>query len=119
MGRQWDSETPANVKNRGETDRRGASGWTTDTELVREFERPVNVVDAVSSTVEDAIGQWPELSQTPPLYQFVEVENLDGLFNTKSTGDSKRLPSAEFQFQSSRVTLLYGLSIRVIIERDR
>jgi hypothetical protein len=95
-----------------------ASGWTTDTKLVRGFDRPVDVADAVISAVDDAIGQWPELSESPPLYQFVDVEKLNGLFKTKATDDSRWLPSAVFQFQSCRVTILYGSSVRVIIDRD-
>jgi hypothetical protein len=100
------------------TDGHRASGWTTETELVREFDRSVNIVDAVSSTVDEAIGRWSELSETPPLHEFVDVENLNGLFKPKATDDCGWLPSAKFQFQSCRVTLLYGSSIRVIAERD-
>ncbi|MFB6168168.1 MAG: HalOD1 output domain-containing protein [Haloferacaceae archaeon] len=77
----------------------------------------MNVVDAVGAAVTDAIQQWPELSETPPLYQFVDVEKLDGLFKPKATDDSGWLPSAEFRFQGCRVTVLYGSSIRVIIRR--
>lgn len=94
------------------------SGWTTETELVRTYDRPANLANATSSTVTEAIRRWPELSTTPPLYQFVDVEKLDGLFKTKATDDSGWLPSAEFQFQGCRVTILYGSSIRVIVERD-
>ena len=93
-------------------------GWETDTKLVRQFDRPVNVVDAVVSTVSEAIEVWPGLSETPPLYQFVDVEKLDGLFKTKATDDSRWLPSAVFRFQGRRVTVLYGRSIRVMIEQD-
>lgn len=118
MSRQRDPNTVSNAEHRGGTDAHSASGWTTDTELVREFDQPVNIVDAVSSTVDEAIQQWSELSETPSLYQFVEIENLDGLFKTKATDDSRWLPSAKFRFQSCWVTLLYGSSIRVIIERD-
>lgn len=94
------------------------SGWTTDTELVREFDRPFDVSEALHSTVKEAIGQWPELSDTPPLHKFVDAEKLDGLFRTKATDDSGWLPSAEFQFQSCRLTVLYSSVIRVIIDRD-
>lgn len=94
------------------------SGWTTDTELVREFDRPTTVEDAVVSTVLAAVETWPELSETPPLAEFVAVENLDGLFRTKSTNDSGWLPSVAFRFQDCRVTVLYGSSIRVIVDRD-
>lgn len=95
-----------------------ASGWTTETDLVREFDRPVDIVTAVLSTAGAAVEQWPELSETPSLYQFVDVERLDGLFKTAATGDSGWIPSAEFPFQSCRVTVLYGSSVRVIINRD-
>jgi hypothetical protein len=113
MNRQMDSANISDMNNQ-----LAVSGWSTDTELVRKFDRPINIVDAVCSTVDEAIQQWSELSETPPLYQFVNVENLDGLFKTKATDSSGWLPSAEFQFQSCRVTLLYSSSIRVIIERD-
>lgn len=95
-----------------------ASGWMTDAELTREFTRPVTVSDAVISAVMDAIEKWPELSETPPLYAFVDVENLDGLFKEKATTDHGWLPSAMFRFQGCRITILYGETIRVIIERD-
>ena len=93
-------------------------GWETDTKLVRQFDRPVSVVDAVVSTVSEAIEAWPGLSETPPLYQFVDAQKLDGLFKTKATDDSGWLPSAVFRFQGCRVTVLYGRCIRVMIEQD-
>lgn len=119
MSNRQDSNTGSRVRDRGAPGVDDASGWTTDAELVREFDRPVDVTDAVVSTVTEAIGQWPELSETPPLHQFVDVESVSGLFKTKATDDSERLPSVKFQFQNCQVTLLYGSSIRVIIERDR
>lgn len=96
----------------------GSSGWTTETELAREFDRPVDVADAVISTVLEAVEQWPELSETPPLCHFIDTEQLNGLFKTKAVDDSGWIPSIKFHFQSCRVTLLYGSSIRVIIECD-
>jgi hypothetical protein len=90
----------------------------TNTKLVRKFDRSVNVADAVVSTVIEATDRWQSLSRTPPLAEFVDVENLNGLFNTESHGSGWH-PSVEFQFQTSRVTVLYGSDIRVIIERDR
>ena len=107
------------TKSQQETQTPEAAGWTTEAELVREFDRPVNVADAVSSTVAEAIGQWPELSETPPLYRFVDVEKLDGLFKTNATDDSSVLPSAKFRFQDCQVTVLYGSSILVIIQREQ
>ena len=95
-----------------------APGWTTDTQLVREFDRPFNVGDAVRSAVTDAIERWSELSETPPLYNFIDTDRLNGLFKTKAIDDSGWLPSTEFQFQTCRVTVLYGPVIRVIIERE-
>lgn len=95
-----------------------SGGWETDTKLVREFARPVSVVDAVTATVSEAVETWPELSETPPLYEFVDVEKLDGLFKTRATDDTRWLPSAAFRFQGCRVTVMYGRSIRVMIERE-
>lgn len=94
-----------------------AQGWETDTTLVREFARPVSVVDAVTSTVAEAAEAFPGFSETPQLDQFVDVSKLDGLFKTRAT-DSNWLPSAVFRFQECRVTVLYGRSIRVMIERN-
>jgi len=95
-----------------------AQGWETDTKLVREFSRPVNVVDAVTMTVSEVTERFSELSETPPLAQFVDVSKLDGLFKTKATDDSGWLPSAVFRFQECRVTVLYGRIVRVIVERS-
>jgi hypothetical protein len=106
------------MHSRERTDSWVVSGWTTDTELIREFDRPTTVEDAVVSTVLEAVEKWPELSETPPLAQFVAVENLNELFRSKATDDSGWLPSVAFRFQGSRVTVLYGSSIRVIVDRD-
>jgi hypothetical protein len=100
-----------------EANANSSSGWTTETELVRTHDRPTNLTDAIMSAVAEAIQRWPELSETPPLYQFVDVDKLDGLFRTGATDDSESLPSVEFQFQSCWVTLLCGSSVRVIIDR--
>ncbi|ERH10024.1 MAG: hypothetical protein J07HX64_01791 [halophilic archaeon J07HX64] len=94
------------------------AAWSTKTELVREFDRPADVVDAVSRTADEAVRRWSELSETPSLSQFVDIDGLDGLFKPKATDHAEWIPSVEFQFQSCRVTLLYGSSIRIIVERD-
>lgn len=107
-----------NLASRREPNAQGASGWETESELVRTYDRPATISDAVTSTVMDAVRQWPELSETPPLYQFVDVEHLDGLFKTKATDDSGWIPSVEFPFQSCRVTVMCGSSVRVIVKRD-
>jgi hypothetical protein len=101
-----------------QTDHVPASGWTTETELVREFDRPVNVAEAVILSVTEAIDEWPELSETPPLYHFVNTDNLNGLFKSKATDGSNWLPAATFRFQSCQVRVLYGSTVRVIIRRD-
>jgi hypothetical protein len=106
------------MSRRQRPDSQRVPGWTTDTELIREFHRPADVTDAVVSTVGEAVEEWPELSETPPLYHFVDAERLDGLFKTRATDDSGWLPSTAFQFQGCRVTVLYGPTIRVIMERD-
>ena len=119
MSSYRDAAAEPDTKSQRETHTPEAAGWTTDAELVREFDRPVNVADAVSSTVAEAIGQWPEVSETPPLYRFVDVEKLNGLFKTNATDDSSLLPSAKFRFQGCQVTVLYGSSILVIIRREQ
>ena len=118
MGSQSNSDNVPHMEEQGEIAGHAVSGWSTDTKLVREFDRPVTVADAVCQTVDEAIHQWSELSESPPLYQFVDVEHLDGLFKTKATDDSGWLPSANFQFQGCRITLLYGSPMRVIVDRD-
>lgn len=114
--RNESTQTRAQEQSEGNT--HSVSGWATDTKLVRTYERPADAATAVTSTISKAIQQWPELSDTPPLYEFVDVDKLDGLYGTKATDDSGWLPSAEFQFQSCRVTVLYGSSLRVIVNRD-
>lgn len=112
------SDAVSNADYPREADTHSTSGWTTDTKLVRGFDRPVNVSTAIVYTINEAILQWPELSETPPLNQFVDAERLNGLFKTKAVDDHRWAPSVEFQFQGCRVTLLYGSSVRVIVERD-
>lgn len=102
----------------GESDTQGRFGWSSETELVREFARPANVTDAVSATVAEAVDTWPELSDTPSLFEFVDTEKLDGLFGKRATSDGQRLPSADFSFQGCQVTVLYGRTIRVVIQRE-
>lgn len=118
MSQDRNSKTGSHTGDQGETLTQSESGWVTDTELVRTYERPVDTAAAVTSVIQKAIQQWPELSETPPLYQFVEVEYLDGLLKKKAMNDSGRTPSVEFHFQSCRVTVLYGSLLRVIINRD-
>jgi hypothetical protein len=102
---------------RSEADARSVSSWATETKLVWTYDRPVDTAAVVTLAVGEAIEQWPELSDAPPLYDFVDVDNLGALFKRKAE-DSGWLPSAEFQFQSCRVTVLYGSSLRVIINRN-
>ncbi len=92
-------------------------GWTSDTEVVREFDRPVSMVDAVTSTVGTATETWSELSEDPPLFEFIDVENLDGLFRSEAARGGWP-SSVEFEFQGCAVTILYGRTVRVVIERD-
>jgi hypothetical protein len=113
-----DYDQRANVGSQGNAGLNCSSGWATETELVRTFDRPTDIADAIILTVAEAIQQWPTLSATPPLYQFVDVEQLDGLFKTKAVDDSSWIPSVEFQFQGGRVTVLYGSSIHVIVDRN-
>jgi hypothetical protein len=101
-----------------DTSEQRLSGWTTDTQLVREFDRPTNVSDVVFLTVSDAIETWADLSETPPLLHYVDAEKLDGLFKTEATDGSGWLPSAAFEFQGCRVTVLYGSTIRVIVDHE-
>lgn len=111
-----DRET--NVGTRWKENTNRASGLTTETKLVRAYDRPGKVVEAITSRVTETIQRWLELSETSPLYQFVGVEKFDGSFETKTTENNGWLPSAGVQSQSRRVTLPCGSSIRVTIERD-
>lgn len=92
-------------------------GWTTDTELVREFDRPALVSDAVIQTITDAIEAWPELSDSPSVFEFVDADKLDGLFKTRAVDDAGHVPSLEFRFQRALVTVMYASRVRVIVER--
>lgn len=117
MSGQQGTETGAGVRDQQETEGHSTPRLTTERVLVREFDRSVDTVPAVCLTVEEAIERWSELAETPTLYQFVDVENLDGLFKTAATDDNRLIPSTEFPFQTCWVTVLYGSSLRVIIER--
>jgi len=78
--------------------------WSTDTQLVHGFERPVVVSEAVLSTLMEAVDHWPELSRSPPVFEFVDVDKLDGLFKTRAVEETGHLPSVEFL--SSKTHLL-------------
>ncbi len=93
-------------------------GWSTDTELVREFEPSADAADAVALTVTEAVERWPELSEETPLVDAVELGNLTGLFDTGATDGSRWLPSVTFRVQGCQVTVLYGSVIRVLVRRD-
>jgi hypothetical protein len=93
-------------------------GWGAYTIIEREFDKSVRVSDAVLETIMKAVEDWPELDQSPPVYEFVAVDKLDGLFETRAAGDTSRIPSVEFPFQDAHVTVLYGSTVRVIVDRD-
>jgi hypothetical protein len=95
-----------------------SKGWSTDSQIVREFDRPVRVSDAVIETLTKAIEDWSELSKFPPVAEFVDADNLDGLFKTRAVDDTSHIPSVEFLFQDALVTVMYGATVRVIIEQD-
>jgi len=94
------------------------TGWSTDSQIVREFDRPVRVSDAVIETLMEAVEDWPELSRSPPVFEFVDADKLDGLFKTRTVEETSYMPSVEFLFQDALVTVLYGSTVRVIVERD-
>jgi hypothetical protein len=92
-------------------------GWTTDTEIVRAFDRPAVVSDAVIESITDAVDAWPELSDSPSIFEFVDVDKLNGLFKTRAVDDASHVPSLEFRFQQALVTVMYASRVRVIVER--
>ena len=94
------------------------TGWSTDSQIVREFDRPVRVSGAVIETLIEAVEDWPELSRSPPVFEFVDADKLDGLFKTRTVEETSYMPSVEFLFQDALVTVLYGSTVRVIVERD-
>jgi len=55
------------------------TGWSTDSQIVREFDRPVRVSDAVIETLIEAVEDWPELSRSPPVFEFVDADKLDAI----------------------------------------
>lgn len=93
--------------------------WSTDTQVVRGFERPVVVSEAVISTLMDAVDCWPDLDKSPPVAEFVDADNLDGLFKTRAIDETRHIPSVEFLFQDALVTVMYESTVRVIVERDK
>ena len=92
--------------------------WSTNTHVVREFDRPVRVSDAVMETLMEAVEEWPELSRSPTVFEFVDTDNLDGLFKTRAVDEISHTPSVEFLFQGALVTVMYASTVRVIVERD-
>ena len=94
------------------------TGWSTDSQIVREFDRPVRVSDAVIETLMEAVEDWPELSRSPPVFEFVDADKLDGLFKTRTVEETSHMPSVEFLFQDVLVTVMYASTVRVIVERD-
>lgn len=106
------------MSKRVDADSERRSGWATDTQLIREFDRPVNVSDAAALTVSEAVEKWSDLSDTPRLTHYVDAERLDGLFETEATDAGGWLPSVAFEFQGCQVTVLYGSAIRVIVDRE-
>ena len=69
------------------------TGWSTDSQIVREFDRPVRVSEAVIETLIEAVEDWPELSRSPPVFEFVDTDNLDGLFKACTVEETSHLPS--------------------------
>ena len=94
------------------------TGWSTDSQIVREFDTPVRVSDAVIETLIEAVEDWPELSRSPPVFEFVDADKLDGLFKTRTVEETSHMPSVEFLFQDVLVTVMYASTVRVIVERD-
>lgn len=95
-----------------------AETWNTDTQIVRGFERPVVVSEAVINTLVQAVEDWSELNDSPPVAEFVDADNLNGLFKTRAVDKTSHIPSVEFLFQDALVTVMYGSTVRVIVERD-
>lgn len=92
-------------------------GWSTDSQILRVFERPVCVSDAVIETIVQAIEKWPELSRSPPVFEFVDADKLDGLFEARVIDNPSHIPSVEFVFQGALVRVMYTATVRVIVER--
>ncbi|QKG94311.1 hypothetical protein HPS36_15610 (plasmid) [Halorubrum salinarum] len=93
-------------------------GWSTDSLIIREFDRPVCVSEAVIETLMEAVEYWPDFNRSPPVFEFVDADKLDGLFKTRAVDETSHMPSVEFLFQHALVTVLYGSTVRVIVERD-
>jgi hypothetical protein len=95
-----------------------SEAWSTDSLVIREFGRPVCVSDAVIETITEAVEKWPELTDSPAVFEFVDADKLDDLFKKRAVDDSSHIPSVEFRFQDAIVTVLYGSTVRVIVEQD-
>ena len=94
------------------------TGWSTNSQIVREFDRPVRVSEAVIETLIEAVDHWPELSRSPPVFEFADVYKLDGLFKTRTVDETSHMPSVECPFQDVLVTVMYASTVRVIVERE-
>jgi len=94
------------------------AGLSTDSLVIREFDRPVCVSEAVIETLMKAVEDWPDLSRSPPVFEFVDADKLDGLFKTRAVEETSHVPSVEFLFQDALVTVMYASTVRVIVERD-
>jgi hypothetical protein len=66
----------------------------------------------------DAVDCWPDLDTSPPVAEFVDADNLNGLFKARAIDETGHIPSVEFLFQDALVTIMYGSTVRVIVERD-
>lgn len=94
------------------------TGWSTDSQIVREFDRHARVSDAVTETLMKAVEDWPELSRSPPVFEFVDADKLDGLFKTRAVAETSHIPFVEFLFQDTLVTVIYASTVCVTVERD-
>jgi hypothetical protein len=76
------------------------------------------VSEAVIETLTEAVEDWPELSKSPPVSEFVDADSLDGLFKSRALEETTHIPSVEFLFQGTVVTVMYASTVRIIVERD-
>lgn len=76
------------------------------------------VSDAVALTVKEAIVQWAEIDEQQSILEVIELSQLDDLFKLPASDRISSLPIVEFSFQNCDVTVLYGQTIRVIINRN-
>jgi hypothetical protein len=94
-------------------------GWATDNQILREFDRPVTVSEALLATLLEAVDTWPELDEMPPMTKLANLDIINMLAEDWMPGDRKEFRSIEFKSGGLVVNIIYGAtSVRILIKRS-